>query len=1621
MNTLLRLVSIIIVSYTAKANAYKERHLALGDFAELNSILNGAVLRINDANLKGSGVSLRLTNIRCWNIAIGDINLWPRRSSMQRVSMDMEVTDVDMFCRMNYSFSWLLFSGSGTVDVASYGNDATLTGHVSSPNLFTVPPEDIVIERCNPTVNINSITFSGGIMGIILNTIRGLIRRFMANAAETQICTQLRETMESTESFLELAKETLDKYKVTDVIYNWDPLLLENNLWYLGLSDDVKFLNFRDENSDFGQTVENGVNLIVDFLSAQEQDPTTKLWDMQANILMREHLLDTNGYLEIDSTFLDDTTVYEGHNQIVQTSIRFDKLKLSGLDSLTQFNPLDNIGNYTFQNQLAWDHLGFHIQATFDIRPSTLSDSIIESPGDTRIVEQVEIFIGIDDLSADVSILSLFDQDLLQRMTFGSLLQKDNIIPCLLSTIIYADLTSLVADAQDILSPAVDGFVSTGFDRIISQSLDAGSLMYEKLLLNAAPAYFQMEMRPLFADMFLKSKIQGASCPSSEWVTSNNTDRILDFRDLLLSPSDAIAAGASGTEPYGNLFSSFIMPYLQKNVFQGDLFNDGFIRPLTKAQSGKEGSLAFSTIFYEYSSADSNLYDSFIFQLSNLRIENLDSVSGPLNLLEPRNWDTLANAITFDSRTGNLTATISIELTTTGEDVPLRMKNIFDLSLSIPYSNLSFDVMARFNEASLINFPLWDWQKYHCWLAALDHSFAKSLALLTLSLDIESFYLDADCVTCSSPGLTYLSGMLQQLDRNGFNTIFKDKVVEVVVGILADYTQAIEIDELILDAPKHCPHHPQYDADTDPIDFDWNILPRLRPDALETTIAIGSIALQLCIVLSAKNQLLLAEEDGDVYDDSSDISYPINSSIINWTSISEDIGDWAGLAFDDLRNYLQRTSKDFPKGSNGRYLESGIDLEVNNILREYVLDIDGSYVIEMEDLSIEAMGFSIVLSHARIYGLDSITHITPLVPVAPQRLENNFHFESLALQLEVEIISSDGGKQSMTISYAFKDVYAEIDVDIAIDLSLLGKTYLGSLFEMEKVLVCAAKSIHDMKFSELKLQFGEIENPVINGYFSNDILESTQLLIDILFDTYRDDLSFAIPILSNNSIRKIVNAMLPDVLESLGHQCTVPTASSLAIVDFRDLLLSERMSLLYGGTGTSPYGDLFRTIYELLNEKVLQTGASNKPLINDVLRDFTKEMSNVTGSLWYPGDSFENDSHIKIAGLDASFRFVLSDVLLENIDSVGDPLAIFLPVSGEPHKLDNTFSFGVDSKPFGVSGNMLLSLEDGGKFVIAKLSASDSDVLTYFFCDTEDIQIRNQMNFSFSVEDIIMLATFLLKVPETNLYYFPLEDFANIHCWLAAILSTTDANIGGVEFIEQSFSIGNFSMTAECISCTSPKFDDFLLSIYDFSNATGALSSLQEKLDNIMDTEFWTNLLNYMAEDSVKRCPHRPEFDPTDQQFWLSDEDDSPGFFQVIEPLEKPIYFNIANATLAFCIFLFGAFVRRIVYRRNKRWIDSLTEIGNFHFQLQKEKEKQMEQILNEMTSSMFESNCIPKKVRYGVPVALLLNLGLYVGGHTLTLSQVDIDASLAGEEFTIHRFLEFTFLGSTKKTYENG
>merc|ERR1712194_837494 len=134
-----------------------------------------------------------------------------------------------------------------------------------------------------------------------------------------------------------------------------------------------------------------------------------------------------------------------------------------------------------------------------------------------------------------------------------------------------------------------------------------------------------------------------------------------------------------------------------------------------------------------------------------------------------------------------------------------------------------------------------------------------------------------------------------------------------------------------------------------------------------------------------------------------------------------------------------------------------------------------------------------------------------------------------------------------------------------------------------------------------------------------------------------------------------------------------------------------------------PYGNLFRNIYNIIS------GPSNGILTNNLLRGVTNHLSNVTGSML----KLEKNGRIEIEGLNASFGIIVSEIAVENIDSVGDPLVIFHPVLGEAHILNNTVSFGVDSKPLQVTGKLLLT-----------------------FYDDDDIQMRNEIAFSVSFENL---------------------------------------------------------------------------------------------------------------------------------------------------------------------------------------------------------------------------------------------------------------------------------------------
>jgi hypothetical protein len=111
----------------------------------------------------------------------------------------------------------------------------------------------------------------------------------------------------------------------------------------------------------------------------------------------------------------------------------------------------------------------------------------------------------------------------------------------------------------------------------------------------------------------------------------------------------------------------------------------------------------------------------------------------------------------------------------------------------------------------------------------------------------------------------------------------------------------------------------------------------------------------------------------------------------------------------------------------------------------------------------------------------------------------------------------------------------------------------------------------------------------------------------------------------------------------------------------------------------------------------------------------------------------------------------------------------------------------------------------------------------------------------------------------------------------------------------------------------------------------------------------------------------------------------------------------------------------RLIRRKNREWLRSLTDDKIAIVRRQDEIEVEKENYLNTHTESMFRSEQIPRRVRYAVPVVILVNIAMYLVAHIALLFYINIEAQIAGDYFTVEHFLDFTFFGAALRTYRNG
>ena len=305
------------------------------------------------------------------------------------------------------------------------------------------------------------------------------------------------------------------------------------------------------------------------------------------------------------------------------------------------------------------------------------------------------------------------------------------------------------------------------------------------------------------------------------------------------------------------------------------------------------------------------------------------------------------------------------------------------------------------------------------------------------------------------------------------------------------------------------------------------------------------------------------------------------------------------------------------------------------------------------------------------------------------------------------------------------------------------------------------------------------------------------------------------------------------------------------------------------------------------------------------------------------------------------------------------------------------------------------------------------------------MSIRNELRITLTLEDVRIMADVLLKISESSFSRFPIGDLNNINCWLATVLSQPSEDgpaFRGIGLEQHDLSIGNFSLEVDCTDCTSPDFDKLILSMYNFNNATELEDAIRHQAEGIFDSDFFPAFLDHVVTGSARRCPHNVHYDPDSEPFGLlSPSGDSLGLLSLVSTTDTPSYFRAVNVSIAVILFAIGFLVWLAVKRRNRKWVDSLSPQGMALFTLQQEKDRRMQAKLDSETPSLFACPEIPRRVRYGIPVAIVLNIAIYLGGHLGVLSIVNIDAAVAGEEFSINKFLEFKFIESTRDTYLNG
>lgn len=650
-----------------------QRFLAIGDFQSINEALESVQLIVpNPAPITTNilfPLTIEVSNLVCEQINIGDLQTEYTATNTD-MNFQLDLFPFSMTCYGNYAYNYGGFvRNSGTL-TANIGDSRVLLGlGFTSEDFAVAPPNATQVSQCSSDIRVDGLMFSGELENVIANLFRDGVQTLVSDGAESGT---YRYTGEKSISCWLLSCRSLHSFAFPFVCFFTalcedaatassflDDLILKLNGMIEDLSEPITpeqsdpLANERELDlpaeriTTLIQLIEGGGPIsktIQTFLDEADQmlgqmvddpkNPNTQ--DLTVNIWLRDYLLDSNRMFSLDLTELGiDSTIFETHNKVFAIKIDLNSLKIKGLDTLKVFNPLDRIGNYTVQNDMAWEQLSFEVELVADYQTSTLPDSLLLSASPVQGRETATLSLDMQDVQVSLAALMALLEDEIGNTEIGSLLRLEYVLPCLANTVAEIAVSSLSVSLGSLSDPVFSGIGSPGVARLISSITAATFAMYKPLLLRAIPGAFQGPIKKKINENYIEKNLADPTCTS--FVRGSEASPYLDFRDLLHTRSEALELGGSGETPYGSTIAlawKFAQNWLltPSEASQTIPLNSRFIAPFTEEQSGTSGSILYDNALIDQQFA---LLDAKVkFRLFDLYAENLDTIGEPLSLLD---------------------------------------------------------------------------------------------------------------------------------------------------------------------------------------------------------------------------------------------------------------------------------------------------------------------------------------------------------------------------------------------------------------------------------------------------------------------------------------------------------------------------------------------------------------------------------------------------------------------------------------------------------------------------------------------------------------------------------------------------------------------------------------------------------------------------------------------------------------------------------------------------------------------------------------------------------------------------------------------------------------------------